>query len=383
MAGIDKLMAPIAGRPLLAWSIGAIAAAREVDRIVVVAAADNVASIAAASWLPAKVAEVVGGGARRQDSVGAGVAAIERLTGADAEGRRSDLDSRVVLVHDGARPLVTTHLVAAVVEAAARHGAAIPVLPVAETLKRVQEETIVASVDRSGLAVAQTPQGIRGDVLRRALEQRAFEDPETWTDEGALLEACKIPVHAIPGEPSNLKVTLPADLRVAEASMTAGAHAGVGFGQDLHPFGAGSPMWLGGVEFPGMPRLAGHSDGDVVLHAVADALLGAARLGDLGRLFPADERTPRGIASRELLAEVVRRVAEAGFRPTSIDVTIVAARPRFGGRLDDISQRIAELVGLAATDVSIKASTGNLAGFEGEGRGISATAVALVGRATA
>ena len=369
MGGVDKVMAPLAGRPLLGWTTAAIAGVDGVDRVVIVAAPDRLASIEGASWLPAKVTEVVAGGARRQDSVGAGIAALED----------SASDDRIVLVHDGARPLVTAELVASVIEAAARHGAAIPALPVMETIKRVNAETISETVDRTDLAVAQTPQGIRWDVLRRAMRERAFGDWETWTDEAALLEACKIPVHAIPGEASNLKVTLPADLRLAEATLSGGGHAWVGLGHDAHPFGAGYPLFLGGVEFPGVPRLSGHSDGDVVLHAVADALLGAARLGDLGRLFPADERTPRGIPSSELLTEVVARLAANGLSVSSIDVTIVGARPRLGERLDRIRAAISELLGVSESAVSVKASTGNLAGAEGEGRGVSAMAIAQVG----
>ena len=376
MAGVDKLLAPLAGRPLLARTLESIAVAPDVDRIVVVAAPDRAATISSAEWLPDKVAQVVAGGVRRQDSVGAGVAALERLT-VDVRGAGIDLDGRVVLIHDGARPLVSVELVTAVIDAAATHGAAIPVLSVSETIKRVDGETISETVDRTDLAVAQTPQGIRWDVLRRAVKQRPFEGPESWTDEGALLEACRIPVHAVPGDASNLKVTLPADLRLAEAILTSGAGSWVGLGQDSHPFGVGYPLLLGGVEFPGVPRLSGHSDGDVVLHSVADALLGAVRLGDLGRLFPADDRTPRGIASSRLLAEVVNRLAAAGLRPATLDVTIVAARPRLGTRLDEIRDRIAELAGIAPADVSVKASSGNLNGAEGEGRGISATTVAM------
>ena len=154
----------------------------------------------------------------------------------------------------------------------------------------------------------------------------------------------------------------------------------VGLGDDGHPFGPGSPLALGGVEIPGAPRLRGHSDGDAALHAVADALLGAAGMGDLGRLFPADDRTPRGVASSSLLATVVERLAAAGLAPASVDLVIVAARPRLGGYLDAMRERIADLLGLAVDRVSVKASTGNLDGSEGAGRSISARAVAVVER---
>ncbi len=186
-----------------------------------------------------------------------------------------------------------------------------------------------------------------------------------------------MPVHAVPGDPDNLKVTLPADLRRA-ATILRGSGTRVGFGHDGHPFGPGGPLALGGIDIDGAPRLHGHSDGDVVLHAVADALLGAAGLGDLGRMFPADRRTPRGIASEALIADVVRRLAEAGTRPASLDVTILAGRPRLGTRLETMQRRIAALVRLPPDRVNVKASSGNLDGMEGAGRGISARAVALV-----
>jgi 2-C-methyl-D-erythritol 2,4-cyclodiphosphate synthase len=151
-----------------------------------------------------------------------------------------------------------------------------------------------------------------------------------------------------------------------------------GIGHDSHPFGPGEPLALGGIEIAGAPRLHGHSDGDVALHAICDALLGAAGLGDLGRVFPAGPATPAGIASTELLAEVVRRVADAGHRPASLDVTIVAARPRLGAHLDAMRDAIAGTLGIAPVAVNVKASTGNLDGMEGAGRGISALAVATL-----
>jgi 2-C-methyl-D-erythritol 4-phosphate cytidylyltransferase/2-C-methyl-D-erythritol 2,4-cyclodiphosphate synthase len=371
MDGTDKLAFDVGGRPLLAWTLAAIAASPRVERIVVVATADQVARIRTATWLPSKVAVVTAGGARRQESVAAGLVALDGL-GSDRQ------DDRVVLVHDGARPLVTPDLVAAVVAVAAAHGAAVPVVPVAETLKRVGEGLVVATVERDGMAAAQTPQGVRRGLLRQAFAAYPPDGARTWTDEAALLEACRIPVHAIPGDPGNLKVTLPDDLRRVESALLGTGPRRMGLGHDRHSFGPGSPLALGGIEVARAPRLHGHSDGDVALHAVADALLGAAGLGDLGRLFPADARTPRGVASGELLGEVVRRLAAAGLRPAGVDLTIVGSRPRLGDRLGDMRDRLAVLLGLPVSAVSVKASTGNLEGMEGAGRGISAQAIALV-----
>ena len=380
MGGTDKLAAHVGGRPLLAWTLDALARSSSVSRIAVVTSADRILRIRSA-WLPDAVCAVVAGGPRRQDSVAAGAAAL-------ADG---PVDG-VILVHDGARPLVSSALVDAVAAATATHGAAIPVMPVIDTLKRVDDGRVAATVDRTGLVAAQTPQGVRRDVLAAAYAAFPPDGPETWTDEAALLEACRIPVHAIPGEAANLKVTLPDDLRLVETALV---HAGriaagapppgavrVGIGDDGHSFGPGSPLALGGVAIDGAPRLHGHSDGDVVLHAVCDSLLGAAGLGDLGRLFPPDPTTPAGIASAELLAECVRRVRAAGLQPLSVDVTIVAARPRLAARLPEMREAIARLLAVPADRVSVKASTGNLAGWDGAGRGISARSIAVVAEMT-
>jgi 2-C-methyl-D-erythritol 4-phosphate cytidylyltransferase/2-C-methyl-D-erythritol 2,4-cyclodiphosphate synthase len=378
MGGLDKLAAQIGGRPLLAWAIDVVAAAPEVERVVVVTAPEQVEELGAAGWLPASVTAIVAGGPRRQESVRAGFDALP------AAGHGED---RVVLVHDGARPAATPALASAVAAAAAEHGAAIPVLPVSETLKRIAGGRVVGTVDRSDLAAAQTPQGARRSVLERAWSIHPADGPATFTDEAALLEACRIAVHVVPGEPGNLKVTLPDDLgrvRAALAVPSAPSNARgirVGLGSDGHPFGPGEPLALGGIELPGAPRLHGHSDGDAVLHAVANALLGAAGLGDLGRLHPADKRTPQGIPSAVLLRDVVHRVREAGYRPTGVDVTIVAARPRLAGYLDAMAAALAAIVGLEPGAVGVKASTGNLAGMEGAGRGISAQAAVSLAEA--
>ncbi|MEO8437446.1 MAG: 2-C-methyl-D-erythritol 4-phosphate cytidylyltransferase [Chloroflexota bacterium] len=371
MGGEDKLAAEIDGRPLLAWTLAALAAAPEVARIVIVTGADHRDEIAEAEWLPGTVVEVVAGGERRQESVHAGFVALD--------GRDPDA-SGVVLVHDAARPLVTRELVAAVATATARHGAAIPIVPVAETLKRIDGDLVGATVDRTGLGAAQTPQGVRRDLLREAYRQFPADGPTTFTDEASLLEACSIAVHVVPGDPGNLKVTVPADLTRAAAALTQSRVARTGIGHDSHPFGPEMGLRLGGLEIAAAPRLAGHSDGDVVLHALADALLGATGLGDLGRLFPADDRTPRGIASTSLVAEVVRRLEVGGWRAAAVDLTIVAARPRLAAHLEPIRDSIAALLGLDPAVVNVKASSGNLDGAEGAGRSISALVVATVAR---
>jgi 2-C-methyl-D-erythritol 4-phosphate cytidylyltransferase/2-C-methyl-D-erythritol 2,4-cyclodiphosphate synthase len=370
MDGLDKLVARIGDRPLLAWTLDAIAATPGVARVVVAVASERVEETSRAAWLPSCVVAVVSGGARRQESV---ARAFDTLHAAN---------DRVILIHDGARPAVSPALVRAVAAATSVHGAAIPVLGVAETVKRIADGLVVETVDRASLATAQTPQGIRAGLLRVAWAEFPPSAAREFTDEAALLEAARIPVHAIPGEATNIKVTVPADLaRAAEALGVPppgpGAPVRIGLGSDSHPFGPGEPLVLGGVSIEG-PRLHGHSDGDVALHAVADALLGAVGLGDLGRMFPADASTPRGVASTTLLADVVERVRVAGHVPISVDLTIVAARPRLSDHLDAMRDAIAATLGIAPGAVDVKASTGNLAGMEGAGRGISAQAVILV-----
>jgi 2-C-methyl-D-erythritol 4-phosphate cytidylyltransferase/2-C-methyl-D-erythritol 2,4-cyclodiphosphate synthase len=376
MAGRDKLSAPIEGRPLLAWTLERLASAPEIARTVVVTSADRLAAVRAAPWLPDFVVDVVAGGSRRQESVAAGVARLAAEPGGKEPGR-------LILVQDGARPLVSAELVAAVAAATQAFGAAIPILALAETVKRIADGRVVETLDRSALGTAQTPQGIQRGLLEQAYAAFPPSSGPTFTDEAGLLEACRIPVHAVPGDPMNLKVTVPEDLGRAEAALLGDrvGEAGrirVGFGTDGHPFGPGAPLALGGILIEGAPRLYGHSDGDVALHAIADALLGACGLGDLGRQFPAGPSTPAGIASGDLLRAVVKRVRAAGYRPRSIDLTIVAARPHLGSRLDEMRAVIAGLLSVEPAQLNVKASSGNLESWEGAGRGISASAIAVV-----
>jgi 2-C-methyl-D-erythritol 4-phosphate cytidylyltransferase/2-C-methyl-D-erythritol 2,4-cyclodiphosphate synthase len=374
MVGQDKLDADLAGRSVLRRSIEALASAG-VDRIAVVTSPRRIPELAAAAWLPDAVVAIVAGGERRQESVAAGAAALAEATVPSTD--------PVILVHDAARPLVSPALIRAVAKATLANGAAIPVLPVTETLKRLEGDRVFETVDRTSVVAAQTPQGVRRSVLERAYAMYPADGAENWTDEASLLEACTIAVHVIPGEATNLKVTVPADLERARAILdqTRAAElppARVGLGVDSHPFGSGDSLVLGGVRIDGAPALVGHSDGDVALHAVADALLGAMGMGDLGRAFPADSRTPAGIDSRSMLASVADRVREAGWRPANVDVTIVAARPRLGALLPQMGAVIAKAIGVDAGAVNVKASTGNLIGPEGMGRSVSASAVVMV-----
>jgi 2-C-methyl-D-erythritol 4-phosphate cytidylyltransferase / 2-C-methyl-D-erythritol 2,4-cyclodiphosphate synthase len=359
IGSIDKLAEPILGRPLLAWSVETMEAAPSVNRIVVVTRAERVSELAKAPWL--RDVEIVAGGTERSDSVRAGVAA----TSAD-----------VVLVHDGARPLATAVLVDAVANKAAEHGAAVPVVALADSLKRVEGERLTESIDRTGLVRTQTPQGARRDLLLQAFGATA---DRAFTDEAALLQAAGIPVATVPGEARNVKVTDRDDLELVRALAGASTDQRVGFGEDVHGFGPEDGLMLGGVNHADAPRLHGHSDGDVVLHAVATAILSACGLGDLGRLFPSDDPSTAGIASVELVGAAVDRAREAGFRVSAAQLSIVGSRPWLGAkRLDEMTAVIGERLGIGRDLVSVTASTGNLHGPEGAGRVIRATALVTV-----
>jgi 2-C-methyl-D-erythritol 4-phosphate cytidylyltransferase/2-C-methyl-D-erythritol 2,4-cyclodiphosphate synthase len=374
MGGIDKLAEPLLDRPLLAWSVEALARSESVGSIVLVTRNEQVDALRSAEWLIQAGqgrASVVAGGDQRADSVRAGVATT---------------DASIVLVHDGARPLASSRLADVVAFAAAEHGAAVPTVPVVDSLKRAEGDWIEYSVDRSALVHAQTPQGARRDHLVSAFEASAASDV-AYTDEAALLEAAGIGVATVPGEPTNIKVTDQADLEIVRAIAaaragggTASAHATrLGFGEDTHGFGPDDGLMLGGVLVADAPRLYGHSDGDVVLHALATAILSATGLGDLGRLFPPNDPTTSGIASGAMLVEALDRAEAAGWAMDRAQISIVGARPRLGSkRLDDIQERIAALVGTEAGSVAVTASTGNLSGPEGAGRTIRATALVTV-----
>ncbi len=361
MGGADKMSALLLGRSLLQWSVEQMAAAQSVARVVVVARPERVAELAAEPWL--SQASVVAGGERRSDSVRAGVSAAS---------------ADVVLVHDGARPLASPALADAVATAAAQHGAAVPIVPVVDSLKRDGGGTLGASVDRAGLVRAQTPQGARRQLLLDAMT--AARD-EAFSDEAALLESQGIPVATVPGEAGNIKVTLPEDLEMVRTLARGGSESRVGLGRDSHGFGPELGLMLGGIEIANAPRLYGHSDGDVVLHAIATAILSATGNGDLGRLFPPTDRHTTGVASTDLLREAIAKANGSGWAVESVQVSVVGARPKLGGqRLDAMAANVANTLAVSRESVAINASTGNLSGDDGAGRTISATALVSLNR---
>lgn len=379
--GGDKLWIDLWGRPVWRWSLDNLLAVPGLTCVAVVAPADALERFTQA--LPAVGANrcwVVAGGAERADSALAGIAELTR---------QGLPDETVVLIHDAARPAASTDLMGRVAAAVRPGLAAIPTMPVHDALKRLDGSgRMVASVDREALVGAQTPQGATLVNMRSALEEA-----QAWgraaTDEAAALAAAGVGVVAVEGELANRKLTAPGDetlLRGALAAAVApvsappvsdGERAGLGF--DAHRFDAGRELRLGGLLFPGEPGLAGHSDGDVALHAAIDALLGAAGAGDIGTLYPSDDDRWRDADSAELLAGAVAHLGQLGWRAVSLDLTVVAAHPPIAPRRDEMTARIAGLIGLASDGVSIKATTSDGLGFAG-GEGIAAFAVAVVTR---
>ena len=374
--GSDKLWADVWGRPTWRWSLDALLATPGLTRVAIAVRADAVDRFRAG--LPNDEADrclVVPGGDVRADSV---IAGLWALTGAGHD------DTTLVLVHDAARPAVQPELIGAIAAAAAGGEAAvIPVVPVTDSLKRIRNERVVAPVEREEVAAAQTPQAARLGALRASIEEaHAWGRP--ITDDAGALAAAGVPVHTVPGDPTNRKVTDPGDLVAIRALLAARSapiespHATVartGIGFDAHALVEGRPMRIAGVTFPDEERgPEGHSDGDAALHALIDALLGAASLGDVGMLFPSDSDA-EGADSAELVRGAVRLLGDRGWRPAFADVAVAVASPSIAPRRDELIGRVAELLGLGPEAVSVKGTTTDGLGIAGEG-GIAAWAVA-------
>jgi 2-C-methyl-D-erythritol 4-phosphate cytidylyltransferase/2-C-methyl-D-erythritol 2,4-cyclodiphosphate synthase len=356
---------------MLAWSLRALEQAETIGPVIVVAGAHTVAAIRRLVDDEgfAKVHAVVAGGQRRQDSVAAGLEALpERI--------------ELVVIHDGARPLAEPELFDRCAAAAAESGAAIAATPVSDTLKRVTELTIRATVDRAGLWAAQTPQAFRLESLRSAMTAGSRE---SITDEARLCEIAGLPVMVVPSSAANMKVTRAEDIPVADALLRA-RHGSqpppvpvrTGIGYDAHRFASGRRLILGGVEIAHDRGLDGHSDADVLLHAIADAILGAAALGDIGQHFPPSDDRFRDADSQLLLREVVHLAREAGWAPSNVDATVLAEAPRVAPHVPLMRARIAACLGLSEDVVSVKATTNEGMGSIGRGEGIAALATATL-----
>ncbi|MGO8672916.1 MAG: 2-C-methyl-D-erythritol 4-phosphate cytidylyltransferase [Capsulimonadaceae bacterium] len=392
----NKVLAHLCGRPVLRWTVDAFAAHGEVDGIVVVTGQRDVQVCREILSGADKLLSIVAGGRTRQESVYIG---LSMLAG--------DPDA-FVMVHDGARPLIDSGTISRCLAAARDLGNAVAALPVSDTLKSADSGQVVReTVDRRGLWAVQTPQVFRWSSLAAA-HLAAQESAFAGTDDASLVEFLgRERVNLVDGSAENIKITLPADARIAEAllsdragltlphplSKEMGAPLSVlnpmdgmrvGFGYDIHRFAVGRRLFLGGVEFDPVDGcgLEGHSDADVLLHAVCDALLGAAAQPDIGCLFPNTDPDYVGISSLELLARVKERLAGLGYGILNIDVTVIAERPKIGPRVAHMRAVVADTLGISPDRVGIKATTNEGLGAVGEGMGIAAHAVASVLRSS-
>jgi 2-C-methyl-D-erythritol 4-phosphate cytidylyltransferase/2-C-methyl-D-erythritol 2,4-cyclodiphosphate synthase len=374
-----KQFLELGGRSILEMSVAALAASERVDEIVVALPEEHLAAVAKAWPSSAKPLAFVAGGARRQDSVANAFAKSSRA-------------ADVIVIHDAARPFVTTELIARTVDAAYAHGAAIAAIAVRDTVKQAGDPArdgsrpIRATIPRDTVFLAQTPQAFRRDVLARALEEGQSIDA---TDEAMLVERLGLPVHVVEGDVRNIKITTSEDLAAAKAValQLSGRLEGDGFsrrlmrignGYDLHKLVSGRPLILAGVTIPFELGLDGHSDADIVCHAVTDAVLGAAGVGDIGRLFPDSDPKWQGANSIALLEGAMARVREAGYRVSNVDVTVIAQRPKLLPYLEAMRTNLAAALGVDAGAVSVKGKTNEGVDSIGRGESMACHAVALL-----
>jgi 2-C-methyl-D-erythritol 4-phosphate cytidylyltransferase/2-C-methyl-D-erythritol 2,4-cyclodiphosphate synthase len=314
------------------------------------------------------VLEPVFGGATRQASVRAGLEALSP--------RRPDL----VLVHDAARPFASAALIARGIAAARACGAAIPALPIADTVKTVDPSgAVTGTIERAQLRLVQTPQAFTFATLLAAHQRARAAGREDFTDDAALAEWAGIKVGTFDGEAANVKLTTADDfVRAGVVELAALTDVRTGFGYDVHAFGAGDHLTLGGVRIAHVQGLSGHSDADVVLHALVDAILGALADGDIGVHFPPSDPQWRGASSDRFLAFAIERVRARNGRIAHLDVNVVCEAPRIGPHRDAMRMRIAEIAGIDVTRVAVKATTSEKLGFIGRSEGMAAFATATV-----
>lgn len=374
---LNKVYLSLGDQPLLLHSARLFEDCRLINSYVVVAHPDevNFCRVLLAPYRLRKLAGVLPGGAVRQESVAAGLRGVSPACD-------------FVAVHDGARPLLTLDVLEGALQKAFKAGAVIVAVPVKETVKVVNGMGEIQSTPtRGNLWVAQTPQIFRRDFLVRACE-KAREEGFEGTDDASLVERLGIRVEVYPGSYENIKVTTPEDLLIAQAIWKRRCgrelddarvpHARTGMGYDVHPFDAGKTLVLGGVKIPDAPGLAGHSDADVVIHALMDACLGAAGLPDIGCYFPPSDSCWKDADSLALLIAVRSILAEAGFEIWQADVVIAAETPRLAPYLEKMKERLSAVLGLSPGKIGIKATTTEGLGFVGRREGIAAWALATV-----
>jgi 2-C-methyl-D-erythritol 4-phosphate cytidylyltransferase/2-C-methyl-D-erythritol 2,4-cyclodiphosphate synthase len=363
-----KQLAPLAGRSILERSVEAFVRSEVITDLAIALPSELAAAPPAYLRAGAKPVVIVEGGSRRQDSVRR---AFEQVAAA----------ADVVVIHDAARPLVSADLIRRTVEAAAASGAAIAALRASDTVKRAGPDgRIVATLPRDEIYLAQTPQAFRTNVLRDAL---AIDGDAT--DEAALAERAGHHVQIVDGDPRNLKITTAADLEIAERWLGGAPGPGlmrIGNGYDLHRLVEGRPLVLGGVTIPFEKGLLGHSDADVICHAVTDAILGAAGAGDIGRHFPDTDPAWKDADSLDLLRRAMAVVAAAGYAVSNVDVVVIAQRPKLAPYVDEIRVSVAAALGCNVSQVSVKGKTNEGVDSIGAGESIAAQAVALLVRSS-
>lgn len=361
----------IGGRPVLDHALAPFLAQPAIGLIAVVIGAGDEARYdgAVGHIVDARLAAPTPGGETRQASVRLG---LEALAEGGFEG--------AVLVHDAARPFVSAGLIGAAIKALGADGiAAIPALPVTDTIKRIDAVGQIAETPpRDRLVSVQTPQAFRFEALLAAHRAAFAEGLDGFTDDAALMEWAGHPVTTFPGEPANLKLTHPEDFIRAGAPATGHLVVRVGTGYDVHAFTDGNHVWLGGVRIAHDRGVLAHSDGDVALHALTDALLGALAEGDIGTHFPPSDPQWKGAASHRFLSFAAQRVRQRGGRIDFLDLTIVCEAPKIGPHRDAIRQAIAAAAGIRVDQVAIKATTSERMGFTGRREGLAALATATI-----
>ncbi len=375
MGGQDKTVLQLAGRPIIAYSLQVFEQCDLVAQIVIVthsSRVDEMRELVAGSALTKRVS-VVAGGDRRQDSVKQGIEELERL------GEQTPF----IAVHDAARPFLDAEMLLKGVETARHIGAAIPVVPLKDTVKRVEHSLVSETPNRSVLFAVQTPQVFRTEILRAVHESVEGE----VTDDASMVEIAGGLVATFEGSYDNIKLTTPSDIAVAEAIAQSrtdtGGHkteyrSGIGF--DGHRLVPGGPLRLGSVDIEFDMELAGHSDGDVLMHVIASAVLGAAGLGDMGSNFPSSDPVFAGKDSRFFVREAVARAASSGWRIDHIDATVIAQLPRLASHVPHFEQNVADALGVDSERVNVKITSTDHVGAIGQGEGIAAQAIATLVR---
>lgn len=356
-----KQLAVLAGRPVLSHALAAFQRSEIITEIILVLPGDWLSVIEAEAVRPYGFTKVrcVAGGTSRTESTRRGFAAAA---------------GEIILIHDGVRPLVRSELVGAVALAAHVHGTALAAVPERDTLKQVEDGLAYGTVDRAGLWRAQTPQGFRREIFQTVLNSA---DSAEATDDVALAERLGYKARVVLGRPDNLKITTPEDLEMAE-SLLALPSLRIGQGYDLHRLVPGRPLFLAGVEVPYHLGLLGHSDADVMAHALADALLGAAGLGDIGQHFPDCEAAWAGASGSLLLSETMKKVRAAGFELINADLTLIGEKPKIAPCRQAMAEAVSRALHVSASQINIKATTTEGQDAVGQGLALAATAVVLV-----